>query len=363
MTIGIVTYYRSENYGAMLQSYASRNILKEMGHKVKYVSYWPEHQRRTYRIVDFNYLETISTRAKLIYLRHLAQVFVPKLLRKLHFKVFFLKNIAPHCTKESSFFDVVVYGSDQIWRKQPFDHQFNLFYFGDNAVKCSRKVALAASMGSCQLTPDDNTALQRLLPGFSHISVREDSLLELLHSIGLNGSELILDPTLIARKSLWDSICPKTRLIKERYLLSFDLLGDCFSSNETERIAKERGLTLITLVGSAEAMPTRTMRTVDGPLQFLNLIKNADLVLTSSYHCMLFSIIWRIPFYASFSTGIERAVSLLRKLGLEKRLITPGGRICTENEMVSTPDIERTLELMREASMTFLGRAIGRSRQ
>jgi len=49
MKIGILTYHRVPNYGALLQAIAARVILQQMGHNVHYVDYYPEYHRNKYK--------------------------------------------------------------------------------------------------------------------------------------------------------------------------------------------------------------------------------------------------------------------------------------------------------------------------
>ena len=58
-----------------------------------------------------------------------------------------------------------------------------------------------------------------------------------------------------------------------------------------------------------------------GPIEFLNLIKNASLVLTSSFHCTVFSIMFHIPFVCLNVENEERLSSLLIQTELTSRLV------------------------------------------
>ena len=55
MKIGILTYHRSHNYGAVLQAYALKTYLKSLGHHVDIIDYWPEYRKGMYDLVDFSF--------------------------------------------------------------------------------------------------------------------------------------------------------------------------------------------------------------------------------------------------------------------------------------------------------------------
>ena len=63
------------------------------------------------------------------------------------------------------------------------------------------------------------------------------------------------------------------------------------------------------------------------PVEFLENVKNADLVVTASFHCLAFSLIFNKPFVC-FLTGDagkdERLAGLLKELGLENRVFRDG---------------------------------------
>ena len=51
MKIGILTYHRAHNYGAMLQAYALLTFLKEQGHEVEFIDYWPNSHQQQYKLL------------------------------------------------------------------------------------------------------------------------------------------------------------------------------------------------------------------------------------------------------------------------------------------------------------------------
>lgn len=56
MKIGILTYHRSNNYGALLQAIALRTVLSDNGHDVTFVDYWPGYQQDRYSLFSLRWL-------------------------------------------------------------------------------------------------------------------------------------------------------------------------------------------------------------------------------------------------------------------------------------------------------------------
>src|SRR5690554_1640541 len=119
MKIGILTYHRSENYGAVLQALALNKAVRRLGFKPVFVDYQHPRHKELYSLFSWSKFEKFSLYQKLKYLLVFLFTYTRKLRRKSYFQRFFnqyfetdnLGSIADH-------YDIVIYGSDQIWRKQ-----------------------------------------------------------------------------------------------------------------------------------------------------------------------------------------------------------------------------------------------------
>ena len=322
MKIGILTYYRSHNYGAMLQSVALRKVIHEMGHETSFIDYWPQHQKNIYRLFEWENFWRGGIRGRIRYLKSFVKILIPKLMRRRNFNHFYHDHIAPYVSSQKDNYDVIVYGSDQIWRKQGWGYGYNPVYFGKNKLKAFRHISYAASMGNLPSKEDAPTVLN-YLKNLDNISVRENSLSSFLLKHGFNDVVVSLDPTLLLSANVWAEYAGQERLIKEPYLLYYNLLSESFSEEEITKLAKKMNLHIIRLSVFASSYPSKDNRTTDGPYEFLNLVKNADFVCTSSYHGLVFSILFNRPFFCSFSVNSDRAESLLEKLSLSNRLLPP----------------------------------------
>ena len=56
MKIGILTFHRAINYGAVLQCYALQETLKRMGHNVEVIDYRQPMIEKAYKCIKWNWL-------------------------------------------------------------------------------------------------------------------------------------------------------------------------------------------------------------------------------------------------------------------------------------------------------------------
>lgn len=323
MNIGILTFHKAHNYGALLQAIALRQVLLAFGHIVSFIDYWPASHDIEYRLFNKILFKHISFLGKINYLRKLLILYDRKKRRIKVFTEFINSYIIPFCCVGMGTFDAIVYGSDQIWRKQYEGRKdFDKTFFGINEFKTSRNVSYAASMGILDCNEKDKLFISTSLQNFHRVGVREKDLKELLVSLGLKGIKQCLDPTLLLSKEQWIDLLKLELKNNEPYVLFYDLMQGSFDLNSVKRFADKKGLRLIVLKASVNN-DNYGVETIEdaGPKEFVSLIANAEYVFTSSFHGLAFSIIFGKQFYAAYKTNISRAKTLLELLDLENRFI------------------------------------------
>lgn len=322
MKIGILTYHRTLNCGACLQAVATRVTLEKLGHEVYYVDYWPRYHSQVYKtfsLTRFWNLPSLGWKFRYV------QSMLKRKKRNENFDSFFNKYIIPYCQPVSAEFDIIVYGSDQIWRKQKSLYDYNYVYFAKNNFKTKKHIAFSASMGLLPNNDEDNNKVKSLLSNFDKISVREEDLYYLVKSLGYEDVQLTLDPTLLLTAQDWDKIIEAEPYTGNSYILIYSIGRPCSSFNleSIRKYASMRNLEVKILCGTPETSKSKDEITTANPYEFLNLIKYADCVFTSSFHGLSLSIVYHKDVYASFSHNSYRAKTLLDSLGLSERLITP----------------------------------------
>jgi hypothetical protein len=343
--IGIVTLYGpyvggNVNYGFTLQAYALQHVLCDMNMDSEILAI-VEKQPEDSKIVKY---------FKLL-LKH-PNVFIQKVVRKVRkvryakeykgqeiryalvneFKLEYLKMTAEMQEDELCSivdnYDAFISGSDQVWNPA---YWMNACFL-DFVPNDKPKIAYAASIGVASYTEEQSQLVQKYLPRFDAISVRERSAKVLLDSMINKDINVVLDPTLLLSKEEWDELLPKSGL-NQPYLLCY-LMG--FNSKHREyayKLAKEMGVTLASLSDGqihAEDMNFGDVRIYDADsIRFIGLIKEAEAVLTDSFHGTVFSIIYRKKFYSLQRTSDtdtksmnSRLYDLLDMLGLQSRMIT-----------------------------------------
>lgn len=355
MKIGILTYHRVHNFGALLQAVALRYVLQNMGHQVYYVDYYPPYHRRIYKVFSWHdFFSRDTIRKKMRYVIDRVTQYPYRRERQRNFNDFISNEIIPYCRSVDEKYDVVFYGSDQIWRIQKDFNDFNPTYFGAGCIKASRHVSYAASMGTVCLSIPQQERFKYLVSHLDVISVREAALKSLLQSMNFNNVEQVVDPTLLLRDQEWNRLFPTKKIQKKKYLLFYDLMKGSFREDGVYNFANKKGLDVIVLSGSATSAPSGTMVTTAGPYQFLDLICGAEFVCTSSFHGLAFSLIFNKQFFVSFKTNSERAESLLASLGISERLLKSNSEELSIWEDINYEIVNDKLIHLKDSSLKFI---------
>ena len=204
MKIGILTFHNAYNYGAVLQAYATQEIVKSYGHEVEIINY---HNNK----VDRHYKKN-RNRFYRIPLVLIEKYFFNK--RKEAYKRFINKYL--HLTKEVLVssenvtldkYDVILIGSDQLWNKR-ITGGWDKMYWGDfEASHSTRKVAWSICMNKIDLDDDDIIFIKKHLENFDLISVRESDLLSFISNLTTKKVYQTLDPTLVLPSEKWEKVC------------------------------------------------------------------------------------------------------------------------------------------------------------
>ena len=336
MKIGILTFHCAHNYGAVLQCCALQETLKAMGHKVEIIDYRPKYLLNPYkkiywrRFVSRNPFKLLKKCCKeLLVLRR-------RIIRYNAFDKFISTklNLSEMVTHNSipSHYDIYIMGSDQIWNPK-ITCGFDPVYFGlFNFEKGSKKyIAYAASMEASSLTQEDKDFYLKALDNFDAISVREQTLADLLQPLTSKKIETVLDPTMLTDAKIWDSI-EKRPFVDYKYVLVYQVRYDINTSRIAQNIADQIGAKVIEIAAGIKTWKyKKNLYTCSSPEEFLGWIKHASCIVTTSFHGTAFSVIFNKPFYCvKLGRGDTRAASLLQDLGLENRMI----------EMTASPEFQ-----------------------
>lgn len=354
MKIGILTYHRSHNYGALLQAIATRIVLEKIGHNVYYVDYWPGYHKRMYALFNIRGVIRKNPISSARYIYNFIRTYNIKKERRKKMNQFISQYIEPYCKSMSDEFDILVYGSDQIWRKQPEGIGYNPVYFGVHNIKTKKHVSYAASMGILPTTDQDKLYIKKLVSNIDSISVREQDLAHLLHDLEFKNVNVCLDPTLLITSEQWLSIFNIKNSSDNKYVLYYCLQPNAFSLQEIESFAKKRNLSLKVIIADYKEKESEKYISTSAPDKFIELFSNAEFVFTSSFHGLVFSIIFNKPFYASFQSNSGRAQSLLDYLELSGYLLPAQSKINEDYNYIDYKEVNNRLERFRSNSLNYL---------
>lgn len=307
---GIITFHNAENYGAALQTFALMKTLQTLGCDCEVIDYRNRGVFKRNTIKTLYYGLTLQRPLQ----NHQAYRNFRNQYLTLSERVY--RTLADFESDAGSY-DYLFFGSDQIWNPD-LSGGFDPLYFGQFSTP-ARKIAYAASVGKDELTPEERQTINRLIKNFNAVAVREETLLPLLEG----NVECVVDPCMLLSPEMWNQIAGEISL-DEGYILVYQL----FPNNEIIKAASyfsrmiNKPVALISPYWSFQVRGTAHKLGRISPNDFLAYFRQADLVLSDSFHGTLFSILYQKPFYTLLpaeKTG--RITSLLSKLNLSSRII------------------------------------------
>ncbi len=363
MKIGILTYHRAENYGALLQAYALREFLKNCGFDAEFVDYWPQYHIDHYTILSYKKIKRLNFRFKVN-----ALVWAPfRYLRKYKLQKFMIKYLGlsreikyKHDDDVAKGYDCVIYGSDQIWRKQNEISYtgFNPWYFGSSNIVAHRKISYAGSMGTVTENLEDQSELKEYFKNFNSISVREIDLQSLLYKLGFE-SELVSDPVFLLSIDEWRKLRKKEKSNTKKYILFYNLLNTEESVDFVKRLQYQTSLEVkeINMNFKFGNIGKRYVQTASIQ-EFIQLIDDAEYVVSNSFHGVAFSILFEKQFFViGMRERASRVKSLLQILNMQDRFYEKNEKI-NINSRLDYKEKQGLLKSYIDSSKEYLLKAI-----
>ncbi|MFQ3578656.1 MAG: polysaccharide pyruvyl transferase family protein [Bacteroidales bacterium] len=351
MRIGILTYHYPENrnYGALLQLYALYSTLERMGH-IPYVI------RYKFGSISYQGFKGFIINI-LIYILE-TRVFISFSKKYLKNKTIPVTHANAHHLNDC--LDTFIVGSDQVWRAKYVPNIKDFFFQFVNENK--KKISYAASFGSDtwnEVSQEVTEEIKLLLTRFSAVSVREQSGIEICKKLGCNNAEIVLDPVFLLSQSDY------LKLIKRKHAkqktISYFLLDSISLTtfNTIQSFSKSQKATLINLKGKQLPIIPQGIPLKYSFSQWLFYIQNSELIITDSFHCVAFCLIFKKQFICipNINRGFTRLESLLKILDLQDR-ISPELNVNSLNYAHNNPidylKVNSILEPLKEKSINFL---------
>lgn len=345
----ISSFHYEINYGALLQAFALQKSCRLFGYNTshndfipKFYSFYPYYLKKNILICIYHWIK----RCYFIYIKKNAP----------------WKNIINSSFNEllrsplklSTKADILITGSDQVWNHNFIWGREKIYFlgFGKPSVK---RISYAASLGVSSWPKSFEKKVLPLLKRFNAISVREESSVTYLNSLGLEKVTCVCDPTILHNGNFYRETFGIKKESTEKKTFVYRI-----------RVAVPKAVSNILPSDMIEVVLRDPNNKTLVP-EWLSNIDNAKFVVTDSFHCAVFCILFHKPFLVipNQSTGKgmnERFATLLGKTSLEYRCLS-----CEESteqvlEKLNSPidwgHVDAVLEEWRTYSGNWLKNAL-----
>lgn len=380
---GLCVRYDCNNYGSMLQIFATQKAIEKMGWQYEIIRY----DKKTLLFLVKNITRLFNPyfmRGKIIaYKKNKSIKANPEIqksntVRLNRFRDYRKKYIGPYSavfkgennlTQGALTYDAVIVGSDQLWTPAGIKSRFYNLLFVPESV---RKISFATSFGISEVPQNQIKLTKEYLERIEFLSVRETTGVDIIKKLTGRDARVAVDPTLLFDGDEWKSIFPYERQYSEPYIFAYFLGTSEEHRRLVEEFAKEKKLRVITCphldeyVESDNEFGDEQRFDVD-PVDFLNLIRGAEYICTDSFHGSVFSILNHKKFvaFSRYTDAIRkskngRIVSLFNQLGISNRHVTSyetGISNIIEAE-IDYDSVDSVLTGLRNETYEFLNNAL-----
>ncbi|MBR5924619.1 MAG: polysaccharide pyruvyl transferase family protein [Bacteroidales bacterium] len=334
MRIGILTFHAAKNYGAVLQCRCLYEVLKSLGHDVSVIDYRPDYLIEPYKIWKNKFLKHPMTMLKV------SSRLAGSLRRNAAFDEF--EKEFDLAQPGTTGFDAILYGSDQIWNSRICGGFDPVFFAAAPYAQGVRNISYAASDGGIELSEDEKKQFRHYLHNFYRIGVREYPMQERMDEAGIPAC-VNIDPVLLAGRPIVDLLC-SAPACEKGYILTYEAIDNPAVPATAQRAAAEKGLHVVSISRSPYSEGINKY----GPKEFVALFRDAEEVVTTSFHGTVLSLLYHKPFrfIPTKTHADERILSLLNALGVKDG---------------KTPDwdaVDRKLDALREESVNYIKEAL-----
>lgn len=323
--VGVITFHRAINYGAVLQTYALQKFLNSNGYDSEVIDYRNDYMENFYKSFAIkdktpkqiirNAVNLSAMKKKKAKFRGFIDQYIP-----VSEKVYTKENI-----KESNnVYDCFISGSDQVLNFNC--SKFDKNYFLDFVQDAEKKHTYAASFGMKQLPDEYKEEYTKLLSTFPDLSIRETAGQKIVKELTGEDSTLTVDPVFLLDQEQWSKIAKKPDM--SNYIVIYKLNASDLIYDFARELAKKTGKQIVALsFDTIDQIKTRDIKGITSASieEFLGYFKYADYVVTNSFHGTAFSVIFHKDFYVEpkqkdFKPN-DRVESLLKITHLENASI------------------------------------------
>ena len=363
--IGIVSYYRNINFGSVLQACALQMAIRKFGYDCEHIRYFSIRSRKQkiFALIKNPFIFIVLRKLLSLYKKNAS----PETeLRRSNFSRFVDDNVRESemfCTTDDlarteKIYDAVICGSDQIWAP----NQFNEWYYINFISNKCKKIAYAPSIGLPVIPDDLKNKIAYLIKDIGYLSVREKEGAQIVHALTGIDVPVVLDPTLLISKDDWLGKVQKSTALDEPYILCLFLGENPQYRKSVEEYRQATGRKIVALPFAKSDYNWGDVVMADaGPLEFIDLVNNAAIVFTDSFHGAAFSMNLNKPFYVFMRFTEDHPIcqnsrirNLLSIFDLQSRLINAGATVTEMDIDIDYATVNAILEKERIKSLTYL---------
>lgn len=324
-----ITFHHAHNYGAMLQAYALQQTVLNLGWENEILDY-SEDKIELFRLYRKNQsFKQEVIKHNLLVAKHykenkkcfdLLEGFYSSYLKKTE-RIPSIRCLKKFQFKSNNF----LVGSDQMWNFKGMHHvpeYLSLDFLQEKPIYCTYGISMGGYYKYSGVLREE---VHKVIQCANRISVREASMKDALSKIYNKESQVVPDPVFLLAKEKWDKLEEEgtQEVVRTPYIFCFELVVNVEMQNVIDSLKKQYNLPVIvlTMALNSSLVADKVIRAA-GPIEFLQLIKNSVAVVSTSFHCAAFSIIFNKPIY-SLLTGHAptRIIELLEDFGLNEALI------------------------------------------
>lgn len=256
-------------------------------------------------------------------------------------------------------YSAFIVGSDIIWAPKRVDNFRADGYFLKFANKGEKRIAYAASL-DCKPGNKLNRKKKYYsenLKNIDCVSVREKCNISFVQKLTDKKVYECCDPAFLVEPSYYDNMISTAKVNDDgkKFLYVYILEINQNIVDYANKLAKEKGLKICyfsqyhdNYIGDSENCY------IDGPAEFLYRLKNAEYVLTNSFHCVVFSLLFKKQFLSFFRSNISiKSSELLKKFNLTERIISNSNLIDIDKP-IDFDSVVEEIEMMRNDSLRYL---------
>lgn len=357
MKVGILTFHRAHNYGAVLQCYALQEVLHNLGADTVVINYKQPFIDNLYKAkLSVKHLAILAFLMKIKAIRKYFHSISTDRKRGKNFETF--RKLFLNCSTECKMnnipkdLDRYVIGSDQVWGIH-CTHDFDPVFWGGFERKEDSKLYGYAISGNGDyqdfLTHQE---IRHYFNLFDDISFREKKIRDDMEGITGIRKEICLDPTLLTDECLWHNLI-NDKWEKEKYVVVYQIRRLKKRPRLLEEKAKE--------YASKHECQVINLTGMNHPVDdFVSIIKHAQCVFTSSFHATVFSVIFGTPFYSYklYDGHDDRYESLLKELDLDHHLVDENSDTSETPIIKDIVSVKKKLDDIKADSIAYLKRII-----